>query len=138
MATIERPPVIGLWHLALHCNDLEACLHFYHQIMGMKIEWQPDDDNIYLTNGHDNLALHRTDHAVEVSKSTLDHLGFFLHDAKTVYQWHQYLVSHEVKCGDVREHRDGAVSFYCVDPDGNSIQMICHPPIIEALATNPV
>ena len=28
-----------------------------------------------------------------------------------------------------RTHRDGARSFYCLDPDGNVVQMIYHPPI---------
>jgi hypothetical protein len=28
-----------------------------------------------------------------------------------------------------RSHRDGARSFYCLDPAGNTVQMIFHPPL---------
>jgi len=28
----------------------------------------------------------------------------------------------------VKDHRDGARSFYCKDPDGNVVQIIYHPP----------
>ncbi len=30
---------------------------------------------------------------------------------------------------EVKHHRDGAVSFYCQDPDGNHVQFIYHPPL---------
>jgi hypothetical protein len=28
-----------------------------------------------------------------------------------------------------RTHRDGARSFYCLDPSGNKVQILFHPPI---------
>jgi predicted enzyme related to lactoylglutathione lyase len=28
-----------------------------------------------------------------------------------------------------KSHRDGARSFYCRDPDGNTVQLIYHPPL---------
>jgi catechol 2,3-dioxygenase-like lactoylglutathione lyase family enzyme len=44
--------------------------------------------------------------------------------------WHDYLVLHEVSIqATPRTHRDGARSFYCRDPDGNSVQILYHPPI---------
>ena len=32
---------------------------FYVDLLGFEIEWEPDADNVYLSSGHDNLALHR-------------------------------------------------------------------------------
>ena len=32
---------------------------FYVDVLGFAVEWEPDPDNVYLTSGRDNLALHR-------------------------------------------------------------------------------
>ena len=32
---------------------------FYVDVLGFRVEWEPDPDNVYLTSGVDNLALHR-------------------------------------------------------------------------------
>ena len=58
---MKRPPATsGLRHIALFVKDLDTCSHFYIELLGMRIEWQPDADNLYLTSGNDNLALHRS------------------------------------------------------------------------------
>ena len=49
----------GLRHVALQVHNLEACERFYTELLGMRSEWRPDMDNVYLTSGNDNLALHR-------------------------------------------------------------------------------
>ena len=48
-----------LSHLALTVQNLEAAVDFYGRILGMEVVWQPDPDNVYLSFGADNLALHR-------------------------------------------------------------------------------
>lgn len=122
---------MGMRHLALTVKNLEACAAFYQEMLGMRIEWQPDDDNVYLTSGNDNLALHRAPKAFERSLSqSLDHLGFILQTPEDVDAWYAFFVEHQVTIKNKpRVHRDGAKSFYCEDPDGNVIQMIYHPPI---------
>ncbi len=127
-----HPPAIrGLRHLALQVYQLEACVEFYTTLLGMKIEWQPDADNYYLTSGCDNLALHRTKQPWQANTpQRLDHLGFILATPEEVDSWHAFLESHLVKIKMApKTHRDGARSFYCEDPDGNPVQMIYHPPI---------
>ena len=52
-------PTRGMRHVALFATDLEASEAFYVDLLGMTVEWRPDDDNVYLTSGNDNLALHR-------------------------------------------------------------------------------
>ena len=49
----------GLRHLSLIVVNLEECVHFYTDLLGMSVEWQPDANNFYLSSGNDNLALHR-------------------------------------------------------------------------------
>ena len=129
--SLNKPPATtGLRHLALNIIKLDECLRFYTELLGMKIEWQPDDDNYYLTSGNDNLALHRAKENIVRGSQSLDHLGFFLAKPDHVNEWYIFLKQAGVEMvSEVKQHRDGARSFYCKDPDGNVVQMIFHPPL---------
>ena len=121
---------LGLRHIALFVQKLEECCDFYTKLLGMKIEWQPDADNIYLTSGSDNLALHRAKTETATSGQRLDHMGFILATPEDVDRWHEFFVEQGVKIlAPPKTHRDGARSFYCRDPEGIAVQMIYHPPI---------
>jgi len=128
----QRPAsTLGLRHVALQVRDLEACERFYADLLGMRVEWRPDPDNVYLTGGADNLALHRISgpHA-DAAQQRLDHIGFMLRDIGQVDAWHAFLTANGVRVVKApRTHRDGARSFYCLDPDGNTVQIIYHPPL---------
>lgn len=129
---MARPPATrGLRHVALFVEDLEACERFYVGLLGMEVEWRPDPDNVYLTSGNDNLAIHRFPAGVgPQGPQSLDHIGFILAAAEDVDAWYEYLAAAEVPMKTVpRTHRDGARSFYCYDPAGTTVQMIFHPPI---------
>ncbi len=123
----------GMHHLAIYVNQLEACVQFYTELLGMKIEWRPDTDNVYLSSGSDNLALHRAPQAIAHDQpQVLDHIGFICRRPEDVNDWHEYLLDAEVEMASpVKDHRDGARSFYCRDPDGNAVQMIYHPPLSQ-------
>jgi catechol 2,3-dioxygenase-like lactoylglutathione lyase family enzyme len=130
---MQRPePTGGLRHVALQVRRLEECEHFYRELLGMRVEWRPDADNVYLTSGNDNLALHRITQAfAPAEEQHLDHIGFIINRLDDVDRWHGFLVAHGVSVTKApRTHRDGARSFYCLDPDGNSVQLIYHPPLV--------
>lgn len=129
----SRPtPTRGMRHVALYVKDLPACERFYVDLLGMSVEWRPDADNLYLTSGNDNLALHRAP-AQATSATTfqrLDHIGFILDAPATVDEWFAFFQANGVRIrNEPKTHRDGARSFYCYDPDGTVVQMIYHPPI---------
>jgi catechol 2,3-dioxygenase-like lactoylglutathione lyase family enzyme len=116
-------------HLALTVRDLDRVSAFYQRVFGMKIVWQPDPDNVYLSSGYDNLALHRGNRG-DPSAQRLDHLGFIVStiaDVESAWKWAQTErldIVHPLK-----RHRDGSVSFYVRDPDGNVIQVLYEPNI---------
>ena len=125
------PPTAGMRHVALYVQDFDACEQFYVDLLGMKVEWRPDADNVYLTSGNDNVALHRTGEAFS-GQQHLDHIGFILNKPDAVDAWHAFLLQHNIEMRTKpKTHRDGARSFYCYDPDGNIVQMIFHPPLAE-------
>ena len=131
---MDRPAHAGLRHLALHAHDLEAMKRFYVDVLGFAVEWEPDPDNIYLSSGIDNLALHRaaalpTGPTVGANQA-LDHLGLIVRTPEDVDKWAAFLESRGVVLASKpKTHRDGARSCYFRDPDGNTIQIIHHPPI---------
>ncbi len=129
---MNRPPVTGgLRHVALNVDDMAAAEHFYSELLGMQVEWRPDAENLYLSSGCDNLALHKAKTHSD-SEQRLDHIGFILRRPEDVDAWYDFLCAHEVLVEkSPRTHRDGARSFYCRDPEGNTVQMIYHPPIAE-------
>ena len=123
-------PTNGLRHVALFVHEYEASERFFTELLGMEVEWRPDADNVYLTSGNDNLALHRSE-AQDSGK--LDHIGFFINQMEKVDEWFDYLKSAGTRMlTEPRTHRDGARSFYCADPSGVRVQMIYHPPIAAA------
>jgi catechol 2,3-dioxygenase-like lactoylglutathione lyase family enzyme len=129
-STMERPTHAGLRHLALNARDLPAMRRFYVDLLGFEVEWEPDVDNVYLSSGLDNLALHRSAEASRSTNGALDHLGLIVRSADDVDRWAAFLESHGVTLdARPRTHRDGARSCYVSDPDGNKIQIIHHPPI---------
>ena len=129
---MNRPtPTKGLRHVALYVEKFAECEKFYVDLLGMQVEWQPDDDNIYLTSGNDNLALHRATEKAD-GPQRLDHIGYILEKPEHVDEWFEFLKANDIVMRSAcKTHRDGARSFYCEDPDGNIIQMIYHPPIAD-------
>jgi catechol 2,3-dioxygenase-like lactoylglutathione lyase family enzyme len=127
--------LLGLRHLALRVADISRARAFYEDLLGMKVVWEPDPQNVYLSSGHDNLALHEVpaeDRATFRSGSDqpLDHFGFIVESPEAVSEIHGWMSAAEVRIvKPVKAHRDGSHSFYMADPDGNIIQILYEPHI---------
>jgi catechol 2,3-dioxygenase-like lactoylglutathione lyase family enzyme len=151
---MERPTHNGLRHLALNVRSLDAMKQFYVDLLGFTVEWEPDADNVYLSSGIDNLALHRSTSltagrstSLTAGRSTslaessssapapagaLDHLGLIVRAMDDVDRWAAFLENRGVTIeAKPKTHRDGARSCYFSDPDGNKVQIIFHPPISQ-------
>jgi catechol 2,3-dioxygenase-like lactoylglutathione lyase family enzyme len=127
---MDRPIHAGLRHLALNVRDLPAMKRFYVDLLGFTVEWEPDAENVYLSSGIDNLALHQATGPPAAGQGALDHLGLIVRRPEEVDRWASFLEAHGVAMdAKPRTHRDGARSCYFRDPDGNSVQIIHHPPI---------
>jgi catechol 2,3-dioxygenase-like lactoylglutathione lyase family enzyme len=127
---MKRPqPTNGLNHVAFYVKNMEACEKFYTELLGMRIDWHPDADNLYLTSGKDNLAFHRAPEKFSPAQfQRLDHIGFALKARQDVDEWHDFLLAQNVIIKAApKDHRDGTRSFYFADPEGNVVQMIYFP-----------
>ncbi len=130
---MKRPETgYGMRHVALFVRDLKACEEFYTKLLGFEVEYRPNPQNVYLTTGSDNLALHQvvSGHQRDEAGQRLDHIGIFLKSPDDVDLWYQFLVDMKVPIRtEPKTNEDGTRSFHCYDPDRTVIQLMYHPPI---------
>jgi catechol 2,3-dioxygenase-like lactoylglutathione lyase family enzyme len=120
----------GMRHIALKVRDIGRSKSFYQDILGMEVVWEPDSQNVYLSSGCDNIALHEVSQrfATGAAEQQLDHLGFLVETIDQVKQLEQEFHAKGVKIvHPFKIHRDGSASFYCTDPDGIMVQMLYEP-----------
>lgn len=129
----------GLRHVALRVTNLARSRSFYEQLLGMKVVWEPDPDNVYFSSGPDNFALHQIP-ASELAAyqplkgQSLDHIGVILESPEAVDRMYRAIEPRLLQLGGQvekppKQHRDGSYSFYFSDPDGNVIQALYEPSI---------
>ena len=117
--------LVGMRHLALKVADPQASKRFYSECFGMSVVWEPDPDNVYLSSGVDNLALHRD---TVRGSGALDHMGFIVETKEEVPLLEAAFRARGVTiAAATKDHRDGSRSFYCLDPDGLRIQVLFEP-----------
>ena len=123
----------GLRHLALKVTDLARSRAFYEELLSMKVVWEPDAENVYLSSGSDNLALHQIPASErsayrQAQGQFLDHLGFLMDSPGAVDRLFRVVEDRRVPVvKPPKQHRDGSYSFYVTDPDGNVVQVLCIP-----------
>jgi catechol-2,3-dioxygenase len=120
----------GMRHVALKVRDVAQAKKFYQEIFGMDVVWEPDPQNVYLSSGCDNIALHEAPQSFleSAQERQLDHLGFVVESIERVEELESQFRSQGVKIvHPFKIHRDGSASFYCADPDGVVIQVLYEP-----------
>src|SRR5690242_7962727 len=116
------PPALGLRHVALAVEDLDAAERFFVDVLGYRVEWRPDAENVYLIRHQDNVALHRAEGPR--SRGLLEHVGLLVGRADDVDAWAAWLREKGVRVlADPRTHRDGARSLYVKGPEGLVVQI---------------
>ncbi len=130
MIPSASPPALGLRHVALRVRDLEAAERFFVDLLGYRVEWRPDGENVYLIRHQDNVALHQVPDAL--GPGLLDHIGILVERAEDVDAWAAWLEASGARVtARPKTHRDGARSLYLAGPEGLSVQIIHHPPALR-------
>jgi catechol 2,3-dioxygenase-like lactoylglutathione lyase family enzyme len=140
---MNRAGIRGLWHVALRVEDLARSEAFYRELFGMRVVWRPDSENVYLSSGVDNLALHQLPANERAAfdgrpAQRLDHIGLIMESAEAVKRlFEQAQRNGATIVKDPKEHRDGSYSFYLSDPDGTVIQILYEPSLSSVKALYP-
>ena len=124
------PGIKGMRHIALKVRDIGKAKSFYQTLLGMYVVWEPDSENVYLSSGCDNIALHQVlpGFGSLAAEQHLDHFGFVVESIERVKELEQQFRSAGVTIvHPFKIHRDGSASFYCADPDNIVIQMLYEP-----------
>ncbi len=117
-------------HIALKVRSVAQSKAFYESILGMDVVWEPDAQNVYLSSGCDNIAIHEVSEKflTTAEEKQLDHLGFVVESVERVRELEtEFRVQGVTIVHPFKVHRDGSASFYCADPDGVTIQMLYEP-----------
>jgi catechol 2,3-dioxygenase-like lactoylglutathione lyase family enzyme len=115
--------------VALRVRDLAAAERFFVDLLGSRVEWRPDPDDVYLTRSQDNVALHRDGNSG--GPGLLDHVGILVARAEDVDAWAAHLEARGASLlARPRTHRDGARSLYLAGPEGLVVQILHHPPAL--------
>ncbi len=127
--------ILGLRHLALKVRDIVKSKAFYESLFQMTVVWQPDPDNVYMSSGVDNLALHQIPPGEladfqDRHGQFLDHLGFIMDSPANVDRLYEIAMTKSVPIvHHPKQHRDGSYSFYLADPDQLTIQILYEPTV---------
>jgi len=125
--------MLGMRHAALYVRDMTETRRFYEELVGLSVIWAPDPDNIYLTSGRDNIALHTAPEGHVFEGGNLDHIGFLFRSTAGVDAVYQTLTEANVTIHHERKrHRDDSYSFYAHDPDGVLVQFLYEPNVAAA------
>jgi len=117
---VKRPAIVGVAHITLKTNDLNAAREFYGRYLGF------EEAGVLVGSG---IAFKVNDHQyIEVGdtlmgdEDRLDHVAFETADAR---QLREYLAARGVKVpADLKPDAGGDYSFTTEDPEGHLIEFV--------------
>jgi len=126
----QRPPILGVAHIALKTNDLAAAREYYGKYLGFEEAFKianPDGSvevTYFKVNDHQYIEVFPG--LKSETEDRLSHIAFETTDAE---QLRAYLASHGVTVpGKLRTLPDGNLSFVIKDPDGHTVEFVEYVP----------
>ncbi len=131
----KRPPIVGVAHIGLKTDNLEAARQFYGHLLGFAEPFKLDnpgspgspdgpDGSLMLTyfkvNDHQYIEIFPT--LKNPSEDRLSHIAFETTDAQAL---RDYLASKDVNVpSSIKPGLDGNLSFMVTDPDGHKVEFV--------------
>jgi lactoylglutathione lyase len=126
----KRPRIVGVAHIGVRTNDLDAARRFYGQQLGYDEAFKLDRPEgglmlvYFKVNDHQYIEVFPGWKGPE--QLVLSHIAFETDDAN---QLRNYLASKSVKVPEtLRKGLDGNISFMIKDPDGHDIEFVQYLP----------
>ena len=103
-------------HIAIRVKDMNRAIDYYLSL-GFNLEWESDDWSYF----EEGIAL------LGQSYNRADpHFAFHLDSHDELKKKWKELMEQGFSCCRPHKHRDGTVSFYTRDTEGNQLEFICN------------
>jgi len=112
---VERPPIVGVAHIALETNDMAAEQAFYGTGLGFA-ELAPGR---FKVNDHQYIEI-----SPNLKSETQDRLDDIAFETTNLKQLRAYLVAHGVAVMAAHNEDDGNLSLTLSDPDGHNVKFV--------------
>jgi len=104
-----------LGHVAVRVKDMDRAVAYYMSL-GFNCEWESEDWSYF----EEGIALlgpgyNRAD----------PHFAMHVNNIGELYEIREKLIDLGNECAEPYKHRDGTVSFYTRDPEGNQLEFLC-------------
>ena len=127
---IERPPIIGVAHIALKTDNLPAAREFYGHVLGFAESFSLDKPtgglmvDYFKVNDHQYIEI--LPELQSAAEDRLSHIAFETTDASKL---RDYLASRGVDVpASLKPGREGNLSFKVEDPDGHTVEFMQYLP----------
>jgi catechol 2,3-dioxygenase-like lactoylglutathione lyase family enzyme len=127
---VERPPIVGVAHIGLETNDMDAARNFYGKVLGYEEPFSLDKPSGGLMLTYFKVNDHQYIEVFPDLKSEIqDRLSHIAFETTDVRRLRDYLANRGVKVPDtVPEGRDGNLSMMLKDPDGHNVEFVEYRP----------
>ena len=104
-----------LGHVAIRVKDMDRAVAYYMSL-GFNCDWESDDWSYF----EEGIALlgPKYDRADP-------HFAMHVGNIGELYERREKLIDMGYHCDEPYKHRDGTISFYTRDPEGNQLEFIC-------------
>ncbi len=123
---VTRPPIVGVAHIGLRTDNLEAARKFYGGVLGFQEPFTVDDPpgklllTYFKVNDHQYIEVFPE--LTDPKQDRLSHISF---ETTDVEQMRAYLASRGVKVPEKLEPMlDGNRGFDVFDPDGHDVEFV--------------
>ncbi len=126
----SRPPIVGVAHIGLRTDDLDAARKFYGRYLGFQEAFSLNKPSgglmlvYFKVNDHQYIEVFPE--LKSANQDRLSHIAFETTDAE---QLRAYLAGRGVQVPEkLRQGLDGNVSFMVKDPDGHDVEFVQYMP----------
>jgi catechol 2,3-dioxygenase-like lactoylglutathione lyase family enzyme len=123
-ASTQRPPIIGVAHIALETGDLAAARKFYGTGLGFEEPFKLDNAAFFKVNDHQYIKV-----SPDLKSETQDRLSHIAFETTDVRKLRDYLASRGVAVpAELQPDPDGNLTMMLEDPDGHHVEFVQYMP----------
>jgi lactoylglutathione lyase len=123
-ASVQRPPIVGVAHIALETDDLAAARKFYGTGLGFEEPFKVANAAFFKVNDHQYIKV-----SPDLKSETQDRLSHIAFETTDIRKLRDYLASRAVSVpAELKPDPDGNLTMVLDDPDGHHVEFVQYMP----------